>query len=84
MMYSGCWCILSALAGSGAFISGRLNVVQCGSGGLSPVVTTTSMKCLFPSLPPQTTGFTGADLANLVNEAALLAGRGNKGEAPLI
>lgn len=27
----------------------------------------------------QTTGFTGADLANLVNEAALLAGRGNKG-----
>ena len=28
-----------------------------------------------------TTGFTGADLANLVNEAALLAGRGNKGEA---
>lgn len=28
----------------------------------------------------QTTGFTGADLANLVNEAALLAGRGNKGE----
>lgn len=28
-----------------------------------------------------TTGFTGADLANLVNEAALLAGRGDKGEA---
>ncbi|KAK9840743.1 hypothetical protein WJX81_001655 [Elliptochloris bilobata] len=27
-----------------------------------------------------TTGFTGADLANLVNEAALLAGRGDKGE----
>ncbi len=27
----------------------------------------------------QTTGFTGADLANLVNEAALLAGRVNKG-----
>lgn len=26
-----------------------------------------------------TTGFTGADLANLVNEAALLAGRGSKG-----
>ena len=25
-----------------------------------------------------TTGFTGADLANLVNEAALLAGRGSK------
>jgi hypothetical protein len=25
-----------------------------------------------------TTGFTGADLANLVNEAALLAGRRNK------
>jgi cell division protease FtsH len=25
-----------------------------------------------------TTGFTGADLANLVNEAALLAGRSNK------
>lgn len=25
-----------------------------------------------------TTGFTGADLANLVNEAALLAGRQNK------
>ena len=34
---------------------------------------------LLPAL--QTTGFTGADLANLVNEAALLAGRGNKGEA---
>ncbi|KAL4443397.1 hypothetical protein ABPG75_011134 [Micractinium tetrahymenae] len=30
-------------------------------------------------LAAQTTGFTGADLANLVNEAALLAGRGNKG-----
>ena len=30
-----------------------------------------------------TTGFTGADLANLVNEAALLAGRGDKGEATL-
>ena len=30
-------------------------------------------------LSVQTTGFTGADLANLVNEAALLAGRGNKG-----
>ncbi len=29
----------------------------------------------------QTTGFTGADLANLVNEAALLAGRSNKGAA---
>ena len=28
-----------------------------------------------------TTGFTGADLANLVNEAALLAGRSDKGEA---
>ncbi|PSC75856.1 ATP-dependent zinc metalloprotease FTSH 9, chloroplastic [Micractinium conductrix] len=31
------------------------------------------------TLAAQTTGFTGADLANLVNEAALLAGRGNKG-----
>ncbi|KAL4429196.1 hypothetical protein ABPG77_010175 [Micractinium sp. CCAP 211/92] len=30
-------------------------------------------------LASQTTGFTGADLANLVNEAALLAGRSNKG-----
>ena len=30
-------------------------------------------------LAAQTTGFTGADLANLVNEAALLAGRGDKG-----
>lgn len=28
-----------------------------------------------------TTGFTGADLANLVNEAALLAGRSDKGNA---
>lgn len=31
-----------------------------------------------PALASQTTGFTGADLANLVNEAALLAGRGGK------
>lgn len=29
-------------------------------------------------LSSMTTGFTGADLANLVNEAALLAGRANK------
>ncbi|KAF5831580.1 ATP-dependent metallopeptidase Hfl [Dunaliella salina] len=32
------------------------------------------------SLASFTTGFTGADLANLVNEAALLAGRANKSE----
>ena len=30
-----------------------------------------------------TTGFTGADLANLINEAALLAGRSDKGASPL-
>ena len=29
--------------------------------------------------PPLPAGFTGADLANLVNEAALLAGRSDKG-----
>lgn len=29
-----------------------------------------------------TTGFTGADLANLVNEAALLAGRQDQGALP--
>lgn len=32
------------------------------------------------SLAGGTTGFTGADLANLVNEAALLAGRRSKHE----
>jgi cell division protease FtsH len=32
------------------------------------------------SLASGTTGFTGADLANLVNEAALLAGRRSKNE----
>lgn len=32
------------------------------------------------TLAAQTTGFTGADLANLVNEAALLAGRGDKAD----
>ncbi|PNG99055.1 ATP-dependent zinc metalloprotease FTSH, chloroplastic, partial [Tetrabaena socialis] len=31
-----------------------------------------------PSLAAMTTGFTGADLANLVNEAALLGGRAGK------
>ena len=31
------------------------------------------------SIAASTTGFTGADLANLVNEAALLAGRSDKG-----
>ena len=33
------------------------------------------------SIAASTTGFTGADLANLVNEAALLAGRSDKGKA---
>lgn len=33
------------------------------------------------SIAGSTTGFTGADLANLVNEAALLAGRSDKGTA---
>lgn len=32
------------------------------------------------SIAASTTGFTGADLANLINEAALLAGRSAKGE----
>ncbi|KAL0030458.1 hypothetical protein WJX79_006749 [Trebouxia sp. C0005] len=32
------------------------------------------------SIAASTTGFTGADLANLINEAALLAGRSDKGE----
>jgi len=31
------------------------------------------------SIAASTTGFTGADLANLINEAALLAGRSDKG-----
>ena len=35
------------------------------------------------SIASSTTGFTGADLANLVNEAALLAGRGSKGARTL-
>ena len=33
------------------------------------------------SIAGSTTGFTGADLANLVNEAALLAGRSDKGKS---
>ena len=36
------------------------------------------------SIAGSTTGFTGADLANLVNEAALLAGRSDKGTALLV
>ena len=34
------------------------------------------------SIAASTTGFTGADLANLINEAALLAGRSDKGAPP--
>ena len=34
------------------------------------------------SIAASTTGFTGADLANLINEAALLAGRSDKGACP--
>lgn len=33
------------------------------------------------SIAASTTGFTGADLANLINEAALLAGRSDKGNS---
>ena len=36
------------------------------------------MSVHFLYVPRKTTGFTGADLANLVNEAALLAGRRSK------
>ena len=35
------------------------------------------------SIAASTTGFTGADLANLINEAALLAGRSDKGDTLL-
>jgi cell division protease FtsH len=35
------------------------------------------------AIAASTVGFTGADLANLVNEAALLAGRGGKGPPSL-
>lgn len=37
-----------------------------------------------PDLAAATTGFTGADLANLVNEAALLAGRAHKAMVSMV
>lgn len=47
--------------------------------GTNLCIDSYSVSCTPVARCLQTTGFTGADLANLVNEAALLAGRSNKG-----
>ena len=54
-------------------IQGRVAILKVHSAGkpLAPEVT-------LESLAKETPGFSGADLSNLVNEAAILAARGNK------
>ena len=54
-------------------IKGRQDILKVHAAGkpLAPEVT-------FDALAKETPGFSGADLANLINEAAIMAARGNK------
>ena len=82
---SSCW--LTYLLACLAFIS-RSSQADTWHTGRQEILQTHIQKQGLPlgddvtvdSIAASTTGFTGADLANLINEAALLAGRSAKGE----